>query len=471
MKVSLIICLTLLLVAGCAVGPDYERPAYPVPQKFRGEGPGIPATAQSQVSFGDLPWFELFRDPKLQNLIRLALKENYDVRIAAERELEARELVTATRSFLFPSIFAGISYISTRTSERGITPVSRALAERSATQITGDLSWELDFFGRIRRATEASVADFFAAEENRRVVTQLLVTNLARTYIELMELDLELEISRHTLKTREDSYRLVKIREEGGVDTMLAVRQAEGLVYGASQLIPELQRLIEQKENEITTLLGRNPSKIDRSRLDQQDLTVEIPPGLPSSLLERRPDIRRAEEELIAANARIGEAKALLFPRIILTAAAGYQSAALSALISPASSFWTVIPALTQPIFTAGRLRANVRAAEARQQQALLAYQRTIQQAFREVSDALIGYRKLKETRLEQEKLVKALEDQTRLARMRYMGGVTSYLEVLDSERQLFEAQLNLAQAKGNELLAVITLYRALGGGWQAAAP
>jgi len=261
MKVSLIVCLTLLLVAGCAVGPDYERPAYPVPQKFRGEGPGIPATAQSQVSFGDLPWFELFRDPKLQNLIRLALKENYDVRIAAERVLEARELVTATRSFLFPSIFAGISYISTRTSERGITPVSRALAERSATQITGDLSWELDFFGRIRRATEASVADFFAAEENRRVVTQLLVTNLARTYIELMELDLELEISRHTLKTREDSYRLVKIRQEGGVDTMLAVRQAEGLVYGASQLIPELQRLIEQKENEITTLLGRNPWK------------------------------------------------------------------------------------------------------------------------------------------------------------------------------------------------------------------
>ncbi len=248
---------------------------------------------------------------------------------------------------------------------------------------------------------------------------------------------------------------------------MLAVRQAQGLVYGASQTIPDLQRLIEQKENEISTLLGLNPGKIDRSKLDEQNLVVDIPPGLPSSLLERRPDIRAAEEQLVAANARIGEAKALLFPQITLTAAAGYQSVALSRLIAPASSFWTVIPALTQPIFTAGRLRANVKAAEARQQQAMLTYQQTIQQAFREVSDALIGYRKLKETRLEQEKLVATLTDQTRLARMRYRGGVTSYLEVLDSERQLFEAELNLARAKGNELLAVIALYRALGGGWQ----
>jgi multidrug efflux system outer membrane protein len=377
--------------------------------------------------------------------------------------------------YLYPSLpsvsFLSWSFFPFCSSARGPTPISCDLAERSATQIAGDLTWEIDLFGRIRRATEASIADFFASEENRNLVMQLLVTNLARSYIELMELDLELSISQNTLKSRQDSYRLVKIRQEGGVDTMLAVRQAEGLVYGASQTIPNVQRLIEQKENEISTLLGRNPGKIDRSELDKQNLAVTIPPGLPSSLLERRPDIRAAEEQLIAANARIGEAKALLFPQIILTAAAGYQSVALSSLIAPASSFWTVVPALTQPTFTAGRLRANVKATEARQQQALLAYQQTIQQAFREVSDALIGYRKLKESRLEQEKLVATLTDQTRLARMRYRGGVTSYLEVLDSERQLFEAELNLARAQGNETLAVIALYRALGGGWQVEAP
>jgi len=466
MKPWLLACLACFLLAGCAVGPDYKRPSYPVPKEFRGEGPGIPAEPMT-ASFGDFRWFELFKDPKLQELIRIGLEENYDVRIAAQRVLEARASVTATRSFLFPSVFAGISHINTRTSERGLTPVSRNLAERSAHQIAGDLTWELDFFGRIRRATEASIADFFASEENQNFVIQLLVTDLARSYIELMELDLELEISRRTLKSRQDSYRLVKVRQEGGVDTMLAVRQAEGLVYGASQTIPDLQRLIEQKENEISTLLGRNPGKIDRSKLDEQNLVVDIPPGLPSSLLERRPDIRSVEEQLIAANARIGEAKALLFPQITLTAAAGYQSVALSSLIAPASSFWTILPALTQPIFTAGRLRANVKAAEARQRQAMLTYQQTIQQAFREVSDALIGYRKLKETRLEQEKLVATLTDQTRLARMRYRGGVTSYLEVLDSERQLFEAELNLARAQGNEILSIIALYRALGGGWQ----
>jgi multidrug efflux system outer membrane protein len=466
MRRSWLIGLAVCLLAGCAVGSDYQRPAYPAPTDFRGEGPGIP-TRPADVSLGDLRWFEVFKDPKLQELIRLALKENYDVRIAAQRVLEARQLVTATRSFLFPSVFFDASHINTRTSERGLTPVPPDLSERSAQQLAGDLTWELDFFGRIRRATEASIADFFASEENRNLINQLLVTNLARAYIELLEVDLELEIARQTLKSRQASYRLVKFRQEGGVDTMLAVRQAEGLVYGASQTIPDLQRLIEQKENEISTLLGRNPGKIDRGKLDEQDLLVKIPPGLPSSLLERRPDIRGAEQQLVAANARIGEAKALLFPQITLTASAGYQSAALSRLIAPASSFWTVIPALTQPIFTAGRLRANVRAAEARKQQALLGYQQTIQQAFREVSDSLIGYRKLEETRREQEKLVATLTDQTRLARLRYRGGVTSYLEVLDSERQLFDAELNLARAKGNELLAVIALYRALGGGWQ----
>jgi len=467
MRTRLTTFLMLLLICGCAVGPDYQRPEYPVPDNFRGQGPDIP-TQPAEASFGDLKWFEVFKDDKLQELIKIALRENYDVQIAAQRILQAREQVIIQRSFLFPTINANSQLENIRTSEKGFTP-ELPRQQRMAGLVFGDLSWELDFFGRIRRATEAARAEFFASEENRKFVIQTLVSDLARAYIELRALDQQLEISNRTVKTREESLKLVKARFDYGWDSMTPVLMTENLVYGARAVVPDLKRAIEQQENRISVLLGRNPGPINRGKsLLQQDLTVTIPPGLTSTLLERRPDILFAEQTLVAANAQIGVAKALLFPNIRITGASGWESAALRSLFTGPASFWDIVaPGLTQPIFNAGRLRAGVRAAEAHKQEALLVYKKSIQQAFQEVSDALVGVRMLKEVRIESGKQVKALTQQTDLAYQRYFGGMTPYLEVLDSDRQLFESELKLTQDRANEFLAVIALYRALGGGWQ----
>jgi outer membrane protein, multidrug efflux system len=467
MKTRLTLLGVVLLTVGCAVGPNYQRPAYPVPQTFRGEASGT-RVPPGEVSFGDLKWFEVFKDSQLQDLIRIALQENYDVQIAAQRVLAAREQVTIQRSFLFPTINASGQMESIRTSEKGFTPQQPRI-ERTAGLVFGDLSWELDFFGRIRRATEAARAEFFASEENRRFVIQTLVADLARTYIELRALDQQLEISNRTVKVREESLALVKARFDYGWDSLTPVLMTENLLYGARAVVPDLKRAIEQQENRISVLLGRNPGPINRGKsLLQQDLTVTVPPGLPSSLLERRPDIRFAEQQLVAFNARVGEAKALLFPNIRITGVAGWESAALKSLFTGPASFWDIIsPGITQPIFQAGRLRANVRATEAQKQEALLAYKKSIQQAFQDVSDSLVAVQRLREVRIEAGRQVKALTQQTELAYQRYFGGVTPYLEVLDSDRQLFESQLRLTQAQADELLAIIALYRALGGGWQ----
>ena len=467
MRTSLTILLTLVLLYGCAVGPDYQRPGYPVPPTFRGEGAGIP-TQPAEASFGDLKWFEVFKDEKLQELIKIALKENYDVQIAAQRVLSAREQVVIQRSYLFPSVNANGQLESTRTSERGFTPGVPRM-ERQASLVFGDLSWELDFFGRIRRATEAARAEFFASEENRKFVIQTLVSDLARAYIELRALDQQLEISNRTLQVREESLKLTKMRFDYGYDPLTPVLMTENLVYGARAVVPNLKRAIEQQENRISVLLGLNPGPIARGKsLLEQDLTVAVPPGLTSALLERRPDISFAEQTLVAANARIGEAKALLFPNIRITGTSGWASAALKSLFTGPASFWDIVsPGVTQPIFQAGRLRAGVRAAEDQKQEALLAYKKSIQQAFQEVSDALVGVRMFTEVRLESGKQVKALSQQTDLAYQRYYGGATTYLEVLDSDRQLFESELRLTQDRANVFLAVIALYRALGGGWQ----
>lgn len=467
MKTWLATSLMLMLLGGCAVGPDYQRPGYPVPESFRGQGPEIPKEP-ADTSFGDLDWFQVFKDDRLQELIRIALKENYDVQIAAQRVLQAREQVTIQRSFLFPTLNAGGQMESIRTSERGFTPgVPRT--DRTAGLLFGDLTWELDFFGRLRRATEAARAEFFASEENRRAVLQTLVTDVARAYIELRALDQQLDISQRTVKVREESLKLVRARFDYGWDSLTPVLMTENLLYGARSVVPELKRAIEQKENQISVLLGRNPGPIPRGKsLLEQNLTVTVPPGLPSSLLERRPDIRFAEQQLVAANARVGQAKALLFPNIRITGVSGWESAALKGLFTGPASFWDIAsPSIIQPIFQGGRLRAGVRAAEAVKQEALLAYKKSIQQAFQEVSDALVAVQRLREVRLEAERQVKALSQQTELAYQRYFGGVTPYLEVLDSDRQLFESELRLTQAQTNELLAVIALYRALGGGWQ----
>jgi outer membrane protein, multidrug efflux system len=326
----------------------------------------------------------------------------------------------------------------------------------------------MDFWGRFRRATEAARATLLASEWGRQAVMTTLVANVAGAYFQLRELDLELEISKRTLVSRQESLGLVKNQEEQGAASMLDVRQAEQLVFTAAAEIPDLERRIEQQENFVSVLLGQNPAPVPRGRpLTAQPLAPVVPAGLPSSLLERRPDIRQAEQQLVASNAQIGVAKAAYFPQISLTATGGYQSTALSSLFSGPAAMWTLAGALTQPVFDAGRIRSTVRLAEAQRQEAVLVYQQTIQQAFREVSDALVAYRKTQEFRLQQELLARSAQDAARLADSRYRGGATSYLEVLDSDTRYFAAELGPAQARRDELQALVQLYRALGGGWQ----
>ena len=450
----------VLLLAGCTVGPDYRRPDVAVPGDFRGRADG-PATPES---LGDLPWWQIFQDEVLQSLVSTALAENYDVRIAAARVLDARAQVTATRSFQFPEVSGNASAPYTHISGDRAPQQSEDTFSPLATL---DLFWELDFWGRLRRATEAARADLLASEEAQRFVLTTLVSDVATAYLQLQELDLELEISRRTLTSRQDNLRLVKLRQEGGVAAMIDVRQAEVLLYTAAETIPDVERRLEQTENLLSFLLGRSPGPIPRGRTLVQSLVPPtVPAGLPSALLERRPDIRQAEEQLAAATARIGVAKADYFPRVLITGSAGGGGTQLDGHWFGPFALFGIGPQISLPIFNMGRIGANVTSAEARAQAALVRYQQTIQQAFREVSDALVEHSKRREFRVQQEGLVESLRDAARLANIRYRGGVTSYLEVLDTERQLFDAELLLAQALRDELLAVVRLYRALGGGW-----
>jgi multidrug efflux system outer membrane protein len=330
------------------------------------------------------------------------------------------------------------------------------------------LAWELDFWGKFRRATESARANLLSQEWAQRQVIRSLVSDVASAYFQLRELDLELEISRQTLASRKDSLRLTQILADGGATSMLDVRQAEQLVFTAAASIPDLERRIEQQENFISILLGNNPQGVARGRkLVDQPHALEVPAGLPSALLERRPDIRQAEQQLVAANAQIGVAKADYFPQILLTASGGYQSSALTGLFSGPAGLWTFGGSALQPVFEGGRIRNRVRFARARTEEATAVYQQTVQQAFRDVSDALVGYRKSQEFRIQQEQLTHSAEEATKLSNMRYKGGATSYLEVLDSDTRYFSAQLNLAQADLNELQAFVGLYSALGGGWE----
>ncbi|MCI0421825.1 MAG: efflux transporter outer membrane subunit [Acidobacteria bacterium] len=457
---------TLVMLAafcsGCTVGPDYKRPEVVAPGAYRGLP--APEAAPGTLSFGDQKWWEAFQDETLQQLIRLALEQNYDVRIAATRILEARAQLGITRADQFPTVSANAAAAN----ERIPSSLGQPAVETSVNQVSVSLAWELDFWGRYRRATESARAVLLASEWARQVVISTLVSEVATAYFQLRELDLELEISKKTLASRKDSLRLTQILADGGATSMLDVRQAEQLVFAAAAAIPDLERRIEQQENFISTLLGRNPEAVPRGRnLTEQPRVPEVPAGLPSALLERRPDIRQAEQQLVALNAQIGVAKADFFPRISLTAAGGYQSSALTGLFSGPAGLWTFGGNLAQPLFTGGRIRNRVRFAEASKQEAVLVYQKTVQQAFREVSDALVGYRKSQEFRAQQEQLTRSAEDASRLSTMRYKGGATSYLEVLDSDTRHFAAQLALAQAQLQELQSLVQIYRSLGGGWQ----
>jgi multidrug efflux system outer membrane protein len=461
-------CVVLLTAAallnvGCTVGPRYKRPTVAVPGSFRGAAPE--QTAQPQIaSLGEQKWWKVFQDEQLRTLIRTALQHNYDLRIAASHVLEAQAKLGITRADQFPTVSGGAAIADVRTAQSKFLPAF----ETSTGQVNTSAVWELDFWGQYRRATEAARANLLASQWAQQEVVSTLVADVASAYFQLRALDLQLEISKRTLNSRQESLRLTRVLADGGATSLLDVRQAEQLVFTASAEVPSLEQQIEQQENLLSVLLGQNPGDVPRGQaLTEQRQPPEVPAGLPSALLERRPDIREAEDQLIAANAEIGVARALYFPQISLSGTGGFQSSALSNLFSGPAGAWSFGASLTQPIFTGGRIRSGVRLAGARQQTALLVYQQSIQAAFRSVSDGLVAYRKTREFRTQEESLFQSAQDAARLSHMRYTGGVTGYLEVLTNETNAFSAELAVVQARQYELLALVQLYEALGGGWQ----
>src|SRR5689334_2334477 len=462
------VALLLLLCLTCthAVAQKYQRPTVQTPTTYRGDTAAQP----DPQTLANLKWFDVFKDEKLQDLINEALTHNYDLREAVTRIEAARANLGITRSDQYPTIGAGAEVLNQRQSRSSAfdlpEPIKRDRSFGSV--VLNLLTYEIDIWGRLRKATSAARSDLLATEEARLAVITTLVSDVATAYFSLRELDFELDISRRTLTSRQESLRLISLRQQRGVATLLDVRQAEELVYNATEVIPALEQSIVQTENLLSFLTGKNPSAIARGlSLTEQPMPPSVPAGLPSDLLERRPDIRAAENSLIAANARIGVAKAAFFPRISISSFLGYESGQITSLFSASRSVWSVVPEVSQPIFTGGRLRSNVKLSQAQREFLLVDYQRTIQEAFREVSDALIANQKTKDVRTQRALLVATLRDRSRLSYLRYTGGVATLLDALDADRELFEAERSLALARRDELISVVQVYKALGGGWQ----
>jgi len=465
-----VISLWAFTLGGCALGPDYERPPVSEPDSFRMQQE---ATLE-EASLADLGWWELFQDENLQALIRKALVENKDLRIAVARVREARAHLAATGADQFPRIDGKSSIQRNQVSQAvvrqfglgrgGNIPQIPATNQFRATM---DLSFELDFWGRLRRATEAAQADLLARESARRTVVLTLVSDLARAYFELQELDAELALARNTLKTRQEALDLIRLRKLVGQRSTREIRRAEQEVARAQAVVPDLERRIGQKEHQLSLLGGRNPARILRgASLRNNPLPPEVPAGLPSALLERRPDIVEAEQRLVAANAKIGVAKAAFFPQISLTGNFGAQSLQFADLFVGPSRVWMFGPTLTVPLFDTGRNLANLEVTRAQQEQARLSYEKTVQQAFREVEDALLAHQKIREVRTELERVVDLSREALELAQLEYLNGQASYLEVLAAERDVMNTETALAQTQRNHLLTVVQLYKALGGGW-----
>ncbi len=459
---SIVAALSLSFLCSCTMGPKYSRPAVQTPSTFRDLSENSQLQAQS-ASLADLPWWEVFKDTKLQELIRTALKQNYDLQLATERINAARAQLAVTRSSLFPQVQADGNFIGGKE--------NTFQTKYNFLTLVGDAAFQLDFFGRLRRATEASRAELLATDAARQTVVLTLVSDVANDYFTLRQLDLQLQITHETVATQTDSVKLTKLRLEHGVATKLDILQAQQVLDTANAQIPDLERQIAQEENAINILLGNYPSGVPRGlALVEQQLPPEVPAGLPSALIERRPDIREAEQVLIAANAEIGVAKAEFFPQISLTGSGGGafgRSSAFTSLFPTQIGIWSYGAQVSQPIFTGGALRGNLHLATSQYQQALIAYRQTIQRAFGDVSDALIGYDKLHQVRIRQQDTVADLQETVRISTLRYQGGTTTYLEVLDSQRSLYAAELSLASARGDEYRSLVQVYRALGGGWQ----
>lgn len=443
-----------LFSAACNVGPRYKKPAAPVPETIRGAEPQA-----DQASIADLAWWEIFRDEQLQSLIRATLAQNYDLHMAVERIAEARAQLGITRSARYPDVSLEASATAGK-AQGGTKSTFFTLAP--------DASYQLDLFGKVRNQIVAGQAQVAVAEEARNSTILSLVGEVAADYFQLLTLDAALKTAQETAATQESMVNLVQTRLDHGATTQVELLQAQQVLDSARAQIPDLERQIAQTENALNILAGRLPAGIERGKLlDEQYLPPTAPEGLPSSLLERRPDIRAAEQQLIAANANIGVARAALFPNISISLSGGGTMGHVTSAPSGQTTIWNAAGQLTQPIFNAGRLRNNVRLTEAQQREAVLAYQQAIQKSFGEASDAAIGYHKLHEVRLQQENNVKHLAEAAELSRQRYEGGLVAYSEVLDAQRVLYSARLSLAQARGNEQIALVTLYKALGGGWR----
>jgi multidrug efflux system outer membrane protein len=461
----------LAFAAGCTVGPKYKRPAVPTPPAFRGADDAA-VISDAQGSLGDEQWAQVFREPELQDLIRKALTNNFDLRIAAQHILEQQAQVQITRSQQFPTLSVGgtglgadIPSLNQITGSTGSNSISSPIVAGS---FSLSAAWNPDFWGLYRRQTEAARATLLAQTWAQRAVRLTLVQEVATTYIQLRALDRQVEVTRQTLKARQDSVDLTKRLESGGSVPLSDLRQAEQLLYTATSELPQLEEQVQQQENALRLLLGENPGPV--AHTDPNALTPppqDLPTGIPSQLLERRPDIQQSEAQLKAANANIGVARAQFFPQLSISASAGVGGNSFSNIFDSSSRTIYGIGSLAQPLFEGGKLRGQLNQAKAADQEMVITYQKTIAGAFRDVSNALIALNKQRVYREQQEKLVAAAQDATRLARLRYEGGSTAYLEVLTTDTNLFSAQLNLATAQQGEALGLVQLYSALGGGWQ----
>ena len=464
MRMAKFVTATLLsgVLSGCAVGPNYHRPAVQTPNSFRDLADNPQFQAQA-ASYADLPWWQVFQDPKLQELIRTALKQNYDLQLATERINAARAELAIARSRLFPQVSGNGNFSGGKENLQQ--------SRYNFLTLTADAAFQLDFFGRLRRANEAARAQLLATEDARQVVTLTLVSDVASDYFTLLQLDLQLAITHETVKTQTDSVKLTQLRLDHGVATKLDVLQAQQVLDTANSQIPDLERQIGLEEDALSILLGNYPQDIARGiPLVEQLLPPEVPAGLPSSIIERRPDIREAEQILVAANADIGVAKAEFFPQISLTGGGGGsfgRDSAFPSVFNTQLGIWSYGAQVSQPILTGGALKGNLHLAESQHRQALIGYQEAIQHAFGEVSDALIGYEKFHQVRTRQQNSVADLQETVRISTLRYKGGTTTYLEVLDGQRSLYGAELTLAAARGDEYRSLVQLYKALGGGWR----
>jgi outer membrane protein, multidrug efflux system len=469
-KVWAALIFATILMTGCEVGPNYHRPKVQVPAAFPAPEAGTAAQTQA-LSFADLPWWKVFKDAELQKLVRAALKNNYNLLLATERINAARDQLGITRSNQYPQVSADPNFDSQKNSEK---------IKSNIFSLAADASFQLDFFGRFRRATEAARAQLLATKDAQETVVLTLVSDVASDYFLLRDLDLQLQITQDTVKTQQRSVKLTELRLQHGVGNRLDVLQARQVLDTANSQIPDLERQIGQTEDAISILLGKYPQGVPRGAslgtetakgwVWTESLPPELPTGLPSALLERRPDIREAEQNLVAANANIGVAKAMLFPQVSLLGSGGGawgHTVFFGENVPAHLGVWNYEASLTQPLFEGGYLRNNLRFARSQERQALISYQQTIQQAFGDVADSLIAYQRDHQVRARDEQSVKDLQESVRISLLRYRGGTSNFLEVLDSQRSLYSAELTLAQARNNEYQSLVQLYKSLGGGWK----